>query len=140
MIKICCFEIKKALLAADTQAALKLLEDSHCMFLDPLEGPSILAEILYVAIKKSNREVIQFLLNLPAHCDIAFYNYCGQTPVACAFDEGLKDLLPLILEKTDKDFALFTAVQLKNNVLQNLLLKSCRYKEKLLRYLGLQNK
>lgn len=138
MIKICCDEIKRALLSSDTNSALKLLDDSQTMFLDPLEGPSIHAEILYYAIKKTNRDVIKFLLNLRVHCDLAFFNYCGQSPIALASEEGLNDLIPFILEKTDNEFALYTAVQLKNSVVQNLLLKSCRFKEKFLKFLNLR--
>lgn len=138
MIKVVCQSVIAALMVADTNTALGLLNESQGLFLDPLEGASLHAEILYCALKQSNKEVIRFLLNIPVTSDLSFYHLCGETPVSLALNQGLDDMLPFILEKTDKNFALCTAVQLKNSRLKDLLLKTTQFKDKLLTYLGLK--
>jgi hypothetical protein len=138
MINLFCKGVMAALMAADTPTALNLLGDGQGVFLDPLEGATLHAEILYCAIKHANRDVITWLMNLCISSDVSFYNYCGHTPVGLVLEEGLNDMLPLMLSKTDKSFALYTAVQLKNTKLQDLLLRSCIYKEKFLKYLKLR--
>lgn len=136
MIKLFCQGVLAALMAADTPTAMNLLADHQLVFLDPLEGASLHAECLYGAIKQANTEVIRYLLSLCISSDVSFYNHCGSTPLGLALEQGgLEEVIPLMLEKTDKDFALYTAVQLNHSRLKELLLKSCCFKDKFLRYL-----
>jgi len=124
--------------SSDTATALALLQEHRAEFLDPIEGICLHARALYYAIKSANREVIQYLLNLPVLSDIVFFKFCGHTPISLAVEEGREDLVPLLLAKTDKNFALHMAVKLKLFKTKRLLLKKCFFKEKLLRFLGLQ--
>lgn len=137
VIKLLCQGVLGALMVADTPSALALLNDSQGALLDPLEGPALHAELLYYSIKHANKDVIMHLVGLCIPSDVSFFNYCGFTPAGLAMEEGLDEMVPLILEKTDKQFALYTAVQLKNVKLRDLLLKTCVFKDRLLRYLGL---
>lgn len=136
--------IISAILAADTTTALSLLQDNHNLLLDPLEGPLIHAEMLYYAIKKANIQVIRYLLSLCVGSDVPFYNFCGHTPLSLVMEQDLqgikelKDMVPEIIAKTDKNFALCMAVQFHDTKITNLLLKTCVFKDRLLKYLGLK--
>ncbi len=131
--------ILAAILASDTANALSILQDSQSFLLDPLEGPLLHAEVLYYAIKKSNIDVIKYLLKLNVCSDLSFYHYCGHTPLSLAMEENIKEVVPDIIGKTDKNFALAMAVQQRDNKLVDLLLNKCQYKERFLRYLGLKS-
>lgn len=141
MIKLFYQGVIAALMVADTSAALSLLQDNQTAFLAPLAGARLEAQILYCAIKKSNLEVIKRLLSLgPQGIDVPFYNYCGDIPLSLALKEGLNEVIPTLLSKTDKNFALQMAVTQKNSSLINLLRRSFPYKAQFLRYLGLQDR
>lgn len=138
ILKLFCQGVLGALMAADTPTALSLLSDQQGIFLDPLEGATLHAEFLYCAIKQANIDVTRYLLNLCIPSDVSFYHHCGTTPLGLALEQGgLEEVIPLMLEKTDKNFALYTAVQLHNNRLKDLLLKTCSFKDKFLKYLKL---
>lgn len=137
MIKLLSQGVLGALMVADTPTALTLLNDSSSVLLDPTVGPAIHAELLYYSIKQANIDVVKYLVNLCIPSDISFYNFCGRTPAGLALEEGLHSVVPLIVEKTDHQFALYTAVFLKQNSLKELLLKTCTFKEKFLKYLGI---
>lgn len=140
MIKMFTQGVITALIAADTQTALALLQDQQMALLDPLAGASLQAELLYFAIKKTNTEVIQFLLSFCKGngVDIPFFNFCGNTPIGLALEEGFKEVVPSLLSSTDKNFALMTAVKLQNKNLIELLLKTFSFKTKFLKFLGLK--
>lgn len=138
MFKLLYQSIVAAILAADTSNALILLNDGHHALMDPLDGPVFHAEMLYYAIKKANVEVIQYLLNLSVGSDLSFFHYCGHTPLSLVLEEGLNDMVPAVISKTDKNFALHMAVNAKDNKLIDLLLSKCVFKERLLHYLGLK--
>lgn len=122
----------------NTAAALELLQNGQYAFNDPIEGVTLHAQFLYSAIKHANKEVLQFLLALPVISDINFFKYCGYTPIGLAVEEGKKDLVPLLLTKTDKNFALHMAVKLHHENTKKVLLASCVFKEKFLQFLGLR--
>lgn len=130
-------EILASIVTADTPTALTLLQAYKAKFLEPIEGALMHAEMLYCAIKYTNQEVVKFLLELPVISDIAFFKFCGHTPVSYAVEENHPVLIPLLLAKTDKSFALHMAVKLNLFKTKALLLKKCVFKEKLLRFLGL---
>ncbi len=141
MFRILYQTIIGAILAADTTTALSLLQDNHDLLLDPLEGPLMHAEMLYYAIKKANIQVIRYLLSLCVGSDVPFYNFCGHTPLSLIMEQNLtelKDIVPEVIAKTDKNFALCMAVQLHDSKITDLLLKTCVFKDKLLKYLGLK--
>ena len=137
MIKALFDGLVAGLLQQDTEQVLQILEDNQGCLQEPLEGPSIHAKILYYALKQANQLVIHYLINLGIHSDLCFYHYCGDTPLGLAFALGLKELLPSLLLKTDKSFALLTAVKLKNKALTQYLLGHSRFSQRLLSYLGL---
>ncbi len=126
-----------SILASDTNTALHLLQDHQANFFDPVDGVILHAEVLYCAMKNANKEIISYLLNLPILSDIAFFKFCGQTPISLAVEEDRSDLIPLLLSKTDKNFALHMAVQLNLPKTIQLLLSQCVFKQKLLKFLGL---
>jgi hypothetical protein len=126
------------MLFSDTASALALLQDHQADFLDPIQGVYLHAQVLYYAIKNTNSEIIRYLLNLPVLSDIVFFKFCGHTPISLAVEEDRNELIPLLLTKTDKNFALHMAVKLNLFKTKNLLLKKCVFKQKLLRFLGLQ--
>ncbi len=138
MLELMPREIIASITAADTPAALSLLHAYKTTFLDPIEGALLHAEILYCAIKCTNQEVVKFLMELPVISDIAFFKFCGHTPLSYAIEENHPSLLPLLLLKTDKNFALHMAVKLNLLKTRAFLLSKCVFKEKLLRFLGLQ--
>jgi hypothetical protein len=123
--------------AADTPSALTLLQTHKTMFLEPIEGTLMHAELLYSAIKYNNQDVVRFLLALPIVSDITFFKFCGYTPLSYAIEENYVALLPLLLAKTDKNFALHMAVKLNLSKTKAFLLSKCVFKEKLLGFLGL---
>jgi Ankyrin repeats (3 copies) len=126
-----------SLLASDTQGALNLLQDNRSLFFDPIEGILLHARVLYCAIAQANQEVIRFLVSLPILSDIVFFKFCGHTPLSFAIEENNKVVLPLLLQKMDKNFALHMAIKLNFNKTRDFLLKHCHFKVKLLRFLGL---
>lgn len=130
-------EISRSIAAADTAAALSLLKTHKASFLEPVEGALRHAELLYCAIKYDNQAVARFLLELPVISDISFFRFCGHTPLSYAIEENHDALLPILLAKTDKNFALHMAVKLNMLKTKAFLLSRCAFKEKLLRFLGL---
>lgn len=135
---VLCQGIEAAILAADTAKALELVQNHQSIFLDPIGGAFLHAQIAYCAIKNANREILQSLLKLPVLSDIQFFKYCGHTPLSLAIEEGREDLLPLLLAKTDKNFALHMAVKLKSSKTIQVLMKKCVFAERLLHFLGLR--
>lgn len=127
-----------AILAADTATAISVLHDNHALFMDPLQGGLFHAKALYYAIKKANLEIIKQLLHLNVHSDVYFYNFCGESPISLVLSEGLKEVIPEILSKTDKSFALALAVKLHDNKAIDYLLSHCAFKDRFLNYLGLK--
>ena len=96
---------------------------------------------LYVfleAIKTADTELLKEILNFNTISDIHFFQYCGETPIGLAFTEGKKEILPLLLKRTDKYFALHIAAKLKKEKLIHFLLENCLFKENFLRFLGLR--
>ncbi|MBP9727605.1 MAG: hypothetical protein KBD83_09135 [Gammaproteobacteria bacterium] len=130
-------EILRSIAAADTPAALSLLRTHKASFLELIEGALRHAELLYCAIKYDNQAVTRFLLELPVISDISFFRFCGHTPLSYAIEENHDALLPLLLAKTDKNFALHMAVKLNFLKTKTLLLKQCTFKAKLLHFLEL---
>lgn len=137
MFKLLYQSIVTAILASDTSTALSLLQDNHSALLDPLEGQIFHAEVLYYAIKKANLDLIRYLFNLCIGSDLSFYNYCGHTPLSLIISQGLNDIIPEAISKTDKNFALMMAVKLQDKQLVNLLLNKCTFKDRFLRFLGI---
>jgi len=127
-----------SILSADTASALALLREHQANLLDPVEGVGLYSQILYCAIKHTNLEVMKYLLNLPVISDIPFYQFCGHTPLSLAVEEGHTALIPMLLAKTDKNFALHMAVKLNLIKTKTLLLSKYVFKEKLMRYLDLR--
>jgi len=130
-------EILCAIAAADTAVALSLLKTHKESFLEPIEGALRHAELLYCAIKYDDQSVVIFLLGLPVISDISFFRFCGHTPLSYAIEENHDSLLPILLAKTDKNFALHMAVKLNFLKTKTLLLKQCTFKAKLLHFLEL---
>lgn len=141
MIKLFTQAVIAALMTADTNTALTLLQGNQAALLDPLAGSSLQAEFLYYAIKKANKDVIQFLLHLTrdSGLDVPFFNFCGNTPIGLALEENLQEVVPSLLANTDKNFALMMAVKLHRSAVINLLLKSFAFKDKFLTLLGLKS-
>jgi hypothetical protein len=96
-----------------------------------------LKEWLYRAIKGDRLDILQMILARGEVSDIQFYCYCGDTPLGLAVAEGREDLLPSLLPKADKCFALHTAVQLKQERVVKYLRSNYPYKQKFLSFLGL---
>lgn len=140
MIKMFTQGVIAALMAADTNTALALLQDQQATLLDPLAGAPIQAEFLYYAIKKTNTDVIKFLLHFCKGngVDVAFFNFCGNTPIGLALDEGYKEAIPSLLLNVDKNFALMMAIKLNHTSLVELLLKTFPFKAKFLQFLGIK--
>lgn len=126
-----------SLLASDTGAALDLLRENQSLFLDPIEGVLLHARVLYCAIKQANQEVIRFLLGLPVLSDIVFFKFCGHTPLSFAIENNNTVVLPLLLQKIDKNFALHMAIKVNLPKTRDFLLSHCLFKAKLLQFLGL---
>lgn len=132
--------ILSVLSANNTPAALELLQEGQMAFNNPIQGAALHAEMLYSCIKNANLEVLKSLLNLRVLSDIYFLKFCGHTPISLALEEGKVDLLPLLLAKTDKNFALHMAVKLKQEKTLKYLLATCIFKERLLKFLGLSKR
>lgn len=139
MLEVISQEILNSIVAADTPVALALLQTHKAMFLEPIEGALMHAELLYSAIKHNNLEVVRSLLTLPVISDITFFKFCGHTPLSYAIEENHPALWSLLLAKTDKNFALHMAVKLKLAKTKAFLLNKCVFKEKLLGFLGLSS-
>ena len=137
MIETVSREILRFIVAADTAAALSLLQTHKGSFLEPIEGALKHAELLYFAIKYENQAVLKFLLALPVISDITFFRFCGHTPLSYAIEENHDALFSLLLAKTDKNFALHMAVKLNFFKTKSVLLKHCTFKAKLLHFLEL---
>jgi len=135
-IELVAREIVNAILLADTARALSLIQDSQVAFSDPA-GVYLHAEALYGAIKKANMAVMSALFDIPVHSDVAFFKFCGTTPLSAAIEGGHEALLPLLLRKTDQSFALHMAVKLKLHKSLVFLRKNCFFKQKFLTFLGL---
>lgn len=93
---------------------------------------------LYRSIKLDNFDMLRVLLSQGEASDIHFFQYCGDTPIGLAVSEGKEHLLPLLLAKTDKCFALHAAVQLKQVAVLKYLREHCHYRERFLHFLGLK--
>ncbi|HXH55638.1 MAG TPA: ankyrin repeat domain-containing protein [Gammaproteobacteria bacterium] len=130
-------EILCSIAAADTPAALALLHTHKASFLEPIEGTLKHAEFLYCAIQYNNQAVVRFLLDLPVISDISFFKFCGHTPLSYAIEQNHDALLPILLTKTDKNFALHMAVKLNLLKTKTFLLNQCTFKPKLLHLLEL---
>lgn len=130
-----------ALLASDTSAAISLLEDNRATLQDPFAGANLMAEFLYYSIKKANSKVIQFLLKCGdgMGLDVPLFNFCGNTAIGLALEEGHRELLSCLLPRTDKHFALMMAVKLHHKSTIDFLLKNCAFKDKFLTFLGLKS-
>lgn len=141
MIKLFAQSVIAALLASDTPKAITLLQDNQTMLQDPLAGANLLAEFLYFSIKKANAKVIQVLLNSAQGIgiDVPFFNYCGNTAIGLALEEGYQEVLPSLLSRTDRQFALMMAVKLHHASTIEFLLKNFAFKEKFLKFLGLKS-
>lgn len=137
MLDIIFREILSAITAVDTATAVSCLQAHKSLFLEPIEGALRHAELLYRAIQCNNQAVVKFLLELPVVSDISFFRFCGHTPLSYAIEEHHETLLPLLLAKTDKNFALHMAVKFNLLKTKAFLLSRCVFKEKLLRFLGL---
>ena len=137
MIDLLYQSIVTSLIASDTSSALTLLQDNQNLFLDPIEGASLHAQALYSAIKSTNVAVLKALLKVPVLSDIAFYKFCGHSPLSFAIEEGKTELVPILLSTTDKNFALHLAVKLNLEKTKDFLLKSCIFSQRLLKFLGL---
>lgn len=135
-IELLAREIVTAILSADTARALSLINECQGAFSDP-GGVYLHAEALYGAIKKANMAVIQALFSVPVHSDVAFFKFCGTTPLSAAIEGGHEILLPLLLSKTDQSFALHMAVKLKLQKSLAFLRKNGCFKQKFLVFLGL---
>lgn len=122
---------------SDITQTLALLKEGQYIFSDPLCGMALHAEVVYSAIKQGKKEILKHLLNLPIISDINFFKFCGHTPLSLAIEEGKQDLIPLLLAKTDKNFALHMAVKLKQEKIKKLLLSNSVFKPKFLKFLGL---
>lgn len=135
IIELLSREILSAILAADTYKALALIQDYQVIFSDPVNGLCIHAEALHSAIKKANIAVMQALLALPLNSDLNFFKFCGTTPISAAVEGGHEKLLPLLLAKTDKHFALYIASKLKLRKSLSFLLQHGFFKEVFLKML-----
>lgn len=131
--------ILTSILTSDTATTVALLEEHKSVFLDPIEGVNLHAQVLYCAMKHTNLEVIRYLLNLLIPSDVAFFKFCGHTPISMAVEEGRNELLPFLIARTDKNFALHMAVKLNLKKTINFLLGKCVFKQKLLSFLGIRN-
>jgi hypothetical protein len=140
MIELLIPGVLSVLTANNTPAVLQLLQEGQVAFNHPIEGAALHAEMLYSCIKNANQEVLKSLLNLKVLSDIVFFKFCGHTPISLALENGNIDLLPLLLTKTDKNFALHMAVKLKQEKTLKYLLTTCIFKERLLKFLGLHKR
>ncbi len=130
-------EMIAAIHQSDPLQALALLKEHEGIFYEPVAGIIFHAEALYAAIKNANVTIVRYLLSLPIHSDIAFFQFCGNTPVGLAVEENRPDLMPYLLQKTDKSFALHMAVKLDQLKAKALLMKCGTYSHKLLALLNL---
>ena len=126
-----------AILADDTESACSLLNSHPLLFNDPIKGSTLQAEALYCAIKRGNNPIIKSILNFNLSCDVAFFNFCGETPLGLALRGGLTDILPFLLLRTDKNFALYVASKFHHQELLQYLRANCVFKARLLLSLGL---
>ena len=128
-------EMMAAIGDPNPQVALDSLRAKDALFLDPIEGAYLHAEALYAAIQKHNLAAVRYLLNLAVRSDIAFFKFCGNTPLGLVVEENYRDLVTLILQKTDRNFAFHMSVKLGQEKVKRLLLKSGTVKEKLVKLL-----
>ena len=119
----------------DPAVGIANLQAKDALFLDPIEGAYLHAEALYTAIRNKNVAAIRHLLNLSVRSDIAFFRFCGNTPLGLAIEENYRDIIPAIMQKTDRNFAFHMAVTLGQEKVKRLLLKSGAVKERLLKLL-----
>lgn len=142
MIEVLSQGIISAIVSADTVTAIALLKEHQSWFTDPIQGIWLHSQALYYAIKHSNKhsniEVLKALLSLPVTSDVPFFKFCGYTPISLAIEEGHNEILPLLLIKTDKNFALHMAVKLNLTKTKDYLLSKCVFKDKLLKFLGIR--
>lgn len=103
--------------------------------LSPSQEPE--AKALYTAIKNDNVDILRSLLEHDGISDFHFFHYCGETPISMALSENKQDLLPVLLNKTNKHFALHIAVKLKKEQVIRYLLSHCQFSSKFLHFLGL---
>ena len=136
MINILLNEIVDSILSHNAES-LSILRKNSSLFLDPVDGVNLHAEVLYCAIKNAEPKIVQYLCDLPVHSSISFFKFCGQTPLSLAVEEGRQDLIPILLKCTDKNFALHMAVNLHQDKVKALLLNQNSANQKLLRYLGI---
>lgn len=99
--------------------------------------PDFFEETLYRSIKMDNLDALKTLVNQDEVSDIHFFNYCGDTPIGLAVSEGKSRLLPLLLAKSNKCFALHAAVRLKQASVVKYLREHYPYQPRFLQFLGL---
>ena len=121
----------------DAADMLQRLQLQGGLFLDSIQGITLHAEALYAAIKKANTQAVEYLLSLPVHSDVAFFKFCGNTPIGLAVEENHPELLKTLLQKSDKNFALLMAAKLGQMKVKELLLRQGNFKAKLLKLLAL---
>jgi hypothetical protein len=102
-----------------------------------MEKPEPFAESLYRAIKSDRLDFVEALIPENVVSDIEFFQYCGETPVGLAIREGRERLLPILLAKADKYFALDAAVRLNQVPVIQYLRSKCPYPQRFLGFLGL---
>lgn len=137
MIEILYQAFQTAIMAADTGAALSLLQEHKSELLLPIEGCVLHAKLLYCTLKHPDPKILDFLLKLPVFSDISFFQYCGHTPLSLALEEGHPELASLLATKIDKKFALQMATNLKMKKTTQFLLNHFTYTERFLKMLGL---
>lgn len=129
----------EAISRSDSQTALTLLK-SHKEELEAgdEDGFTLRASLLHQAIQYSCYSLIAFTLNLASPPDIHFYRLYGNTPIAYALEKNDQKALNLLYAKSDKNFALHTAVRCHQKNLVEHLLSKCTFPERLLSYLALK--
>ena len=129
-------EMMAAIGDPNPEVALDSLKAKDALFLDPIEGAYLHAEALYAAIRRHNLAAVRHLLNLSVRSDIAFFKFCGNTPLGLVIEENYRDLVTLILHKTDRNFAFHMAVKLGQEKVKRLLLKNGAVKTRLIKLLA----
>ena len=129
-------EMMAAISDPNPQVGVASLQAKDALFLDPIEGAYLHAEALYAAIQKHNLAAVKHLLNLTVRSDIAFFKFCGNTPLGLVIEENHRDLVSTMLQKTDRNFAFHMAVKLGQEKVKRLLLKSGTVKARLIKLLA----
>lgn len=132
-------EILKSILHADPATTLSLLEEAKALFLEPVKGIPFHAKAMYYSIKQANKDVLNWLTQLPVQSDISFFKLCGNTPIGVAIEDGHQELLGILVTRTDKNFALHMAVKLKFSKTIQVLLAECSFKDRFLNFLKLKS-